>query len=93
MANITQDMRYPLSLIKYTEKYGVTKAAIKYKTTGSISIVGNGALTAPLSLCGNSLDALTTTQNIILLMTAYQDRHNVCSLCSLNAAYHRPHWL
>ena len=32
MATITQDMRYRLSLIKYAEKYGVTKAAIKYKT-------------------------------------------------------------
>ena len=27
MASITQDMRYRLSLIKYAEKYGVTKAA------------------------------------------------------------------
>ena len=32
MASITQDMRYRLSLIKYAEKYGVTKAAIKYQT-------------------------------------------------------------
>lgn len=32
MASITQDMRYRLSLIKYAEKYGVTKAAIRYKT-------------------------------------------------------------
>ena len=32
MASITQDMRYRLSLIKYAEKYGITKAAIKYKT-------------------------------------------------------------
>lgn len=29
---ITQNMRYRLSLIKYAEKHGVTKAAIKYKT-------------------------------------------------------------
>ena len=34
MATITQDMRYRLSLIKYAEKFGVTKAAIKYKTSG-----------------------------------------------------------
>lgn len=26
MASITQDMRYRLSLIKYAEKFGVTKA-------------------------------------------------------------------
>lgn len=32
MASITQDMRFRLSLIRYAEKYGVTKAAIKYKT-------------------------------------------------------------
>ncbi len=32
MANITQDMRFRLSLIKYAQKFGVTKAAIKYKT-------------------------------------------------------------
>ena len=32
MASITQDMRFRLSLIKYAETYGVTKAAIKYKT-------------------------------------------------------------
>lgn len=32
MATITQDMRFRLSLIRYAEKYGVTKAAIKYKT-------------------------------------------------------------
>lgn len=31
MAIITQNMRYRLSLIKYAEKYGVTKAAIRYK--------------------------------------------------------------
>lgn len=32
MTSITQDMKYGLSLIRYTEKYSVTKAAIKYKT-------------------------------------------------------------
>lgn len=32
MATITQDMRYRLSLINYAQKFGVTKAAIKYKT-------------------------------------------------------------
>ena len=32
MATITQDMRYRLSLIKYAERFGVTKATIKYKT-------------------------------------------------------------
>lgn len=32
MATITQDMRFRLSLIHYAEKYGVTKAAVKYKT-------------------------------------------------------------
>lgn len=32
MASITQDMRYRLSLIRYAERYGVSKAARKYKT-------------------------------------------------------------
>ncbi len=32
MATITQDMRYRLSLIRFAHKYGVTKAAVKYKT-------------------------------------------------------------
>ncbi len=32
MNSITQDMKYRLSLIKYSQKFGVTKAAIKYKT-------------------------------------------------------------
>jgi hypothetical protein len=32
MASITQDMRVRLSLINYSIKYGVTAAAIKYKT-------------------------------------------------------------
>lgn len=32
MNRITQDMKYRLSLIKYSKKYGVTKAAIKFKT-------------------------------------------------------------
>ena len=32
MASITQDMKYRLSLIKYADKFGVSKAAAKYKT-------------------------------------------------------------
>lgn len=32
MATITQDMRFRLSLIRYADKFGVTNAAIKYKT-------------------------------------------------------------
>ena len=32
VASITQDMRFRLSLIRYAEKFGVTSAAIKYKT-------------------------------------------------------------
>lgn len=32
MASITHDMRYHLSLIRYAHKYGVSKAAVKYKT-------------------------------------------------------------
>lgn len=32
MASITQDMKFRLSLLNYANKFGVTKAAIKYKT-------------------------------------------------------------
>lgn len=32
MNSITQDMKYRLSLIKYSQKFGVTKAAIRYQT-------------------------------------------------------------
>ena len=32
MTSIRQDMRYRLSLINYANKYGVSKAAVKYKT-------------------------------------------------------------
>ncbi len=32
MANITHDMRYRLSFINYSERFGVSKAALKYKT-------------------------------------------------------------
>ena len=32
MATITQDMLYRLSLLKYAEKYGVSRAAARYKT-------------------------------------------------------------
>lgn len=32
MATITQDMRFRLSLVRYAEKHGVTKAAIRYRT-------------------------------------------------------------
>ena len=32
MNKITQVMHFPLALIKYAEKHGVAKAAIKYKT-------------------------------------------------------------
>ncbi|WP_230975010.1 hypothetical protein [Aminipila luticellarii] len=30
MASITQDMKYRLSLIKYAQRFGLTKAAIRY---------------------------------------------------------------
>ena len=32
MNSITQDMKFRQSLLKYSQKYGVTKVAIKYKT-------------------------------------------------------------
>ncbi len=32
MNSVRQDMKFRHSLLKYSQKYGVTKAAIKYKT-------------------------------------------------------------
>ena len=32
MNSVTQDMKFRQSLLKYSQKYGVTKAAVKYKT-------------------------------------------------------------
>ena len=51
MTNITQDMRYRLSLIKYAEKYGVAKAAIKYKTNRQYIFAGNANMPARASPC------------------------------------------
>lgn len=47
MTSITQDMKYRLSLIRYAEKYGVTKAATSTKPTVSIFTGGNAVLTVP----------------------------------------------
>ena len=62
MASITQDMKYRLSLIKYAERYGVTKLLSNTKPTGSIFIVGNVVMTVLLNLCANFPDALIITQ-------------------------------
>lgn len=50
-------MKFRLSLINYAEKHGVSKIAIKYKTTVSIFTAGN---------------AVTMTQ-LRLLVTAHSD--------------------
>lgn len=46
MASITQDMRYRLSLIRFAEKYGVSKQQLNIRQTASIFIVGSAAMTA-----------------------------------------------
>ena len=46
MASITQDMRFRLSLINYADKFGVTKAAIKYKTNRQYILGKNILLSA-----------------------------------------------
>ena len=51
MNKITQDMRFRLSLIKYADKYGVTKAAIKFKPTASTFTAGNAVIMVLLNLC------------------------------------------
>lgn len=44
MNSITQDMRFRQALIEYSFKYGVTKAAIRYKTNRQYGIVKNRAV-------------------------------------------------
>lgn len=39
MTSITQDMRYRLSLINYANKFGVSKAAVKYKTNRQYIVI------------------------------------------------------
>lgn len=69
MASITQDMKYRLSLIQYAEKFGVTKAAVKYKD--SISTDGNAARTVPGTPCGTApVDPITTPTSIRLMRSA-----------------------
>lgn len=46
MTTITKDIKYRLSLIRCAEKYGVAKAAIKYKTNRQYIIAENVALTS-----------------------------------------------
>lgn len=65
MSSITQDMRFRLSLIKYTQKHGVTKTAIKYKTNRQYI---NVFMTALLSLYKTALADLINTWISISLM-------------------------
>lgn len=44
MAIITQDMRFRLSLIKYADNYGVSKATLEYKPIDSTLILGNALI-------------------------------------------------
>ena len=63
MASITQDMS--LSLIRFAEKYGVSKAAINIRPTVSIFIAGSVAMTIQLNLCETVLVVLITAPTSI----------------------------
>ena len=63
MKTATQTILYRQALIKYSEKYGVTKASIRYKTNRQyISIVGKNDMTELLSPWRISRTALIITQ-------------------------------
>ena len=63
MKTVTQTILYRQALIKYSEKYGVTKASIRYKTNRQyISIVGKNDMTELLSPWRISRTALIITQ-------------------------------
>ena len=49
MDSITQDMKYRYSLMKYAEKYGVSRASRKYDKSRSYIYFGENDLTAPLN--------------------------------------------
>jgi len=50
MASITQDMRFRLALIKYADKYGISKAGARYKTNRQYIYRWNAAMMAPGTL-------------------------------------------
>ena len=65
MATITQDMGFRLSLIIYADKYGVTKAVVKYKTNRQYIYCWKCGMTAPWNLCVTSPEGHTTIQTSI----------------------------
>jgi hypothetical protein len=77
MATITQDMRFRLSLIKYADKYGGSKAAAKYKTNRQYIYAGNAVMTAPSSPCVISPEGRTTT-----LTSIPQKKSNSFLICA-----------
>ncbi len=68
MAIITQDMRFRLSLIHYAEKYGVSKAAIKYKTNQQYIYRWKRRFDGSIESLRDFPADLTTTLNSIPLM-------------------------
>ena len=59
--SITQDMAYRQSLMKYAEKYGVSRASRKYNRAGHISTSGRLVGMEPWDLCPVSPGDLTDT--------------------------------
>ena len=77
MASITQDMRFYLSRIKYAQRFGVTKAALKYKTNLQYIYAGRNAMMAPGTPSGTNPDALTITQ-----ISIYRKKSNSLRICA-----------
>lgn len=63
MTSITQDMRYRLFLIRFAEKYGVSKTAINIRPTVSIFIAGSVAMMVRLNP-GTALAVRITTPTV-----------------------------
>ena len=68
MATITQDLLFRLSLIRYAEKYGITKAAVKYHVNRQYIYRWKNVLMAHRILCAVSLEDHTDTLISITLM-------------------------
>ncbi len=62
MNKITQDMRYKQAVIEYSLKHGVTKAAIRYKTSRQNIYRWKRSTTVPFGPLPTALTGLTAIQ-------------------------------
>ena len=86
MASITQDMRFRLSLINYANKYGVTKAAVKYKTNRQYIYCWKRRF-------DGSIESLRDRQDVLIIIQTNILRKKSSSLLICADAILMPVWL